>query len=175
MLQFEIPLETVAYTVRFARSHGIRDILNPAPAAPMDLDDSRDADYFIPNESEAEALTGMPVGHVREAEQCARSARERGFARVILTLGDMARSVAAEDASNGPAFAVRDEDTSGAGDAFIGSFATFLGRGDSEETGGGRAREPLCRAVRRPGRRDPEVVLAPGRLRARVGAGAARF
>ena len=37
VLQFEIPLETVVHTVRFARSRGIRCIVNPAPAQPIDL------------------------------------------------------------------------------------------------------------------------------------------
>ena len=37
VLQFEIPLETVYYTIKFARKNGIRCILNPAPAAPIDI------------------------------------------------------------------------------------------------------------------------------------------
>src|SRR5436309_12106569 len=37
VLQLEIPLETVYYTLRFARTHGIRTILNPAPGQPLDL------------------------------------------------------------------------------------------------------------------------------------------
>ena len=37
VLQFEIPLETVYYTVAFARKHGIRCILNPAPGQPVDM------------------------------------------------------------------------------------------------------------------------------------------
>src|SRR5260370_6403288 len=52
VLQFEIPLETVYYTIAFARKHGIRCILNPAPAQPVDLDALRDLDYFVPNEHE---------------------------------------------------------------------------------------------------------------------------
>src|SRR5271170_7239765 len=37
VLQFEIPLETVYYTVAFARRHGIRCIVNPAPAQPVEM------------------------------------------------------------------------------------------------------------------------------------------
>ena len=37
VMQLEIPLETVYYTLRFARRHGIRTILNPAPGQPLDL------------------------------------------------------------------------------------------------------------------------------------------
>src|ERR1700723_3849998 len=56
VLQFEIPLETVYYTIGFARQHGIRCILNPAPAQPVDLSALKGLDYFVPNESEAETI-----------------------------------------------------------------------------------------------------------------------
>jgi ribokinase len=134
VLQFEIPLETVAYAVRVAHARGIRVIVNPAPAAGIDLDLLSGVDYFIPNESEAEALTGMPVRSDREAEQCARSLIERGIDRVILTLGQRGAMIASEDegAVLVPAFKVDAKDTTGAGDAFIGSFATFLVEGCEE-------------------------------------------
>ena len=61
ILQFEIPLVTVYHTIRFARAHDIRCIVNPAPAAPVNLAELAGADYFIPNETEAEQLTGLPV------------------------------------------------------------------------------------------------------------------
>lgn len=53
VLQFEIPVETVYYTVDFARRNRIRCILNPAPAHPVDMAALKDLDYFVPNESEA--------------------------------------------------------------------------------------------------------------------------
>src|SRR6202453_4680141 len=71
VLQFEIPLETVYYTVGFARKHGIRCIVNPAPAQPVDLAALKDLDYFVPNETEAEAITSLPVRTVEEAKKCA--------------------------------------------------------------------------------------------------------
>ena len=37
LLQFEIPLATVYYTIQFAKSHGIRCIVNPAPASAAGL------------------------------------------------------------------------------------------------------------------------------------------
>src|SRR5208283_2408871 len=54
VLQFEIPIDTVYYTVQFARRHSIRCIVNPAPAQKVDLQELSAADYFIPNETEAE-------------------------------------------------------------------------------------------------------------------------
>src|SRR3954468_144105 len=69
VLQFEIPLETVYYTVAFARQHGIRCILNPAPAQAVDMAALRDLDYFVPNEHEAEIVTGAPVKNVDDAKK----------------------------------------------------------------------------------------------------------
>ena len=60
ILQFEIPLETVYYTVQFARKHKIRCIVNPAPALPAQINELIAADYFVPNETEAEVITGLP-------------------------------------------------------------------------------------------------------------------
>src|ERR1700733_1569524 len=45
VLQFEIPIETVYYTVAFARKHRIRCIVNPAPAQPIDLAALSGLDY----------------------------------------------------------------------------------------------------------------------------------
>src|SRR5258708_3817683 len=64
VLQFEIPLETVYYTVAFARKHGIRCIFNPTPGQPVEMRALADLDYFVPNESEAEAVTGLAVRYV---------------------------------------------------------------------------------------------------------------
>src|SRR5437660_3948540 len=63
VLQFEIPLETVYYTVAFAHKNGIRCIVNPAPAQPVNMTALKDLDYFVPNESEAETISGCPVNN----------------------------------------------------------------------------------------------------------------
>ena len=55
------------HTVRFARQRGIRCIVNPAPAQPVDLAALAGVDYFVPNETEAETITGMPVRSVDDA------------------------------------------------------------------------------------------------------------
>src|SRR5258708_995688 len=134
VLQFEIPLLTVNHTVKFARANGIRCIVNPAPAQQVDLREIRTADYFVPNESEAEALTGMPVQSVDEAKRCAEFLLRQGIRRVIITLGERGSLVAGPDGMELiPAFKVQAVDTTGAGDAFIGSFAVFLGEGFPEE------------------------------------------
>src|ERR1700756_4236753 len=87
VLQFEIPVETVYYTIRFARKHGIRCILNPAPAQAIDMKALEGLDYFVPNESEAEAITGMSVKTTQDANACAQKLVDNGIRRVIITLG----------------------------------------------------------------------------------------
>jgi ribokinase len=133
VLQFEIPLETVYYSVAFARRHGIRCIVNPAPAQPVDLNALAGLDYFVPNESEAETITGMPVRNVEDARKCAEKLLTGGVKRVILTLGANGSLLAGRESTEHiPAFSVKSIDSTGAGDAFIGSFAVFLGEGLSE-------------------------------------------
>jgi ribokinase len=134
VLQFEIPLETVYYTVAFARKHGIRCIVNPAPAQPVDMSALKDLDYFVPNESEAETITGSPVKTVDDAKKCAAELVSGGVRRVIITLGANGSLLATRDGSDHVApFPVKSVDSTGAGDAFIGSFAVFLGEGVPEK------------------------------------------
>jgi len=133
VLQLEIPLATVYHALRFARTHGIPAILNPAPAQPIDLQEAGHADYLIPNESEAEALTGIAVTDLDSAQKCAAILRAHGAQRVIITLGENGALVAGpEGTRHVPPFAVQPIDTSGAGDAFIGSLACFLSSGREE-------------------------------------------
>jgi len=78
-------------------------------------------------------ITGLPAGTLAEAKTCASSLLAQGFRRVLITLG--ARGSLLADANGATAvapFPVTAIDTSGAGDAFIGSLAAFLGEGMAE-------------------------------------------
>ena len=113
VLQLEIPLETVYYTLALARQLGVRSILNPAPAMPLDLARIAAADYVIPNETEAEVLGDLSA-----------------LPRVITTLGENgAVLTTGEGRTHVPAFPVTPVDTTGAGDAFIGHLACSLAQG----------------------------------------------
>jgi ribokinase len=133
VLQFEIPLETVYYTIQFAHENGIRCILNPAPAQPVDMAALKHLDYFVPNETEAETIAGSPVKNVDDAKKVAAKLLSGGIRRVIITLGANGSLLAGSDGSEHvSAFSVKAIDSTGAGDAFIGSFAVFLGEGVPE-------------------------------------------
>ena len=134
IMQFEIQLRTVYHTVKFAKANDIRCIVNPAPAQLVDFKEVGAADYFIPNETEAEAITGMPVHSIDEAKKCAEFLLRQGMRRVVITLGERGSLAAGPDRIElVPAFKVQAVDTTGAGDAFIGSFAVFLSEGLPEE------------------------------------------
>ncbi|KGT88452.1 ribokinase [Erwinia typographi] len=128
VLQLEIPLPTVYYAIDFARQHGISLILNPAPAvAELDIDYACQCDFFMPNETELEILTGLPVSSEEEVLRAGQMLLGRGLKNLIITLGSRGSVWMRDDAvhrvSPTPVNAV---DTSGAGDAFIGCFAHFL-------------------------------------------------
>lgn len=127
LMQLEVPLETVYYTLQFADKHGIETILNPAPAAP-DLDPAKvtTATFVVPNESELALMTGLPTSTDGEIEAAARSLIAKGIRTVIVTLGSRgARLITAGESTLIEPVKVTPKDTTGAGDAFIGSFARY--------------------------------------------------
>lgn len=130
ILQLEIPLETVYHAIAAAGRLGVRCILNPAPAAALDFGKLQTASYLIPNESEAEELTGIEVRDVAGAEAAARRLRTLGLSRVVITLGSRGAWLSTpEEETAIPAYPVESRDTTGAGDAFVGSFTVFLAEG----------------------------------------------
>ena len=140
ILQLEVPVETVYHTLRFARARGIRTIVNPAPALSVDLSEFANADYVIPNESEAALLSGVKVRDLASARECAAWLLAAGLPRVIITLGENGSLIAGPDGmEHVPPFAVQPVDTTGAGDAFIGSLAVFLSAGLAEREAVSRA------------------------------------
>jgi ribokinase len=133
ILQLEVPLDTVYHAAELARARGIRCILNPAPGRPLDMDRLTHVDYLVPNETEAELITGLPVRSIDDAARCAARMHEAGIRRVIVTLGSRGALLSGPEGSvHVPEVGVRTVDTTGAGDAFIGSFAAFLAEGLDE-------------------------------------------
>jgi ribokinase len=86
----------------------------------------------LPNETETELLTGMPVSNQQEAEVAAHVLLRRGAGTVILTLGERGSLlVTAQETTHVPATPVKALDSTGAGDAYVGSLAYFLAAGKS--------------------------------------------
>jgi ribokinase len=143
LLQLEIPLATIYHTVALATRHGRRVVLNPAPATPdLDLSRLRDVAFFTPNRGELSLLTGLPTETFPQIEVAAKTLLEGGIRTVIATLGhDGVLLVTPEGATHVPTVTVTPVDTTGAGDAFIGSFSHFL-------AGGAEVKQALHWAVR---------------------------
>ena len=135
VLQLEVPLETVYRAIAFGAEHGIETLLNPAPAvAHLDMAKCSQATFLVPNETELATLTGLPTGTNEEAVAAARTLIARGIRTVIVTLGKRGSMlVTADRHQHIPGFPVKAVDTTGAGDAFIGSFAHYyVATGDLE-------------------------------------------
>lgn len=131
MTQLEQPIPVALHALKLARAAGVTTILNPAPAASLPEGMLAFCDYVTPNESETEALTGLPVTSVEEAEAAARKLRQMGAGAAIITLGekgalfhDGTRTVHVPPFKAGPVV-----ETTGAGDAFNGGFAAALAEG----------------------------------------------
>jgi ribokinase len=127
LLQLEIPLDVVTRAAEVAHAHGVKVILNPAPAQPLPASLLALVDIIIPNEIETALLTGLPVGSQAEVEIAAAALRQAGAGTVILTLGARGALLASQtETTLFPAFKVTPIDTTAAGDAFVGGLAVAL-------------------------------------------------
>jgi ribokinase len=130
ILQLEIPLETVVHAMKWGKSKGMKVLLNPAPARALPEELIANADYLLPNETELSLLSGTTVNDVEAAEQAAKVLLKQGAGHVIVTLGAKgALAVSKDKTIHADAYKVQAVDTTAAGDAFIGGFASALLRG----------------------------------------------
>jgi ribokinase len=127
LLQLEIPMETVLYSIREAYKKGLRIILNPAPANNIPGEIFPLLHLITPNETEAEVLTGVPVRDESSAQKAADSLHRKGVSNVIITLG--AKGALLSTVKNKKIIAppkVTAVDTTAAGDCFNGAIAVAL-------------------------------------------------
>ena len=130
LLQLEIPLETVVRAVQIGHAHGVKVVLNPAPAQPLPAELTSLVDVLAPNEFEAALLTGLPVDSDEQIRAAASALRATGAANVIITLGGRGALLAtAGGFQHFPPFPVKPVDTTAAGDAFVGSLGAALAEG----------------------------------------------
>lgn len=130
LAQLEIPVETAGYALKLARDANVISILNPAPARRVSPEILKNADIVTPNEIELRILLGRaPDAKVNVIDLC-DELLQLGIQRVILTRGARGAMIVTRDGYlNMPAFPVEVVDTTGAGDAFNGTLATYLASG----------------------------------------------
>ncbi len=152
LTQLEIPLDTVQRAVEVAHAAGVRVVLNPAPGQPLSGDLLSLIDVLTPNETETQAISGMPVNNIDEAEIAARRLIERGVGAVVVTLGAKgALVVTPEETSLVAGHQVTVVDTTGAGDAFSGALVVALAEGKSLVEAAAFANAAAALQVTRPG------------------------
>ena len=130
LTQLEIPLETVDYLAAITRKENIPLVLDPAPAQPLPSSLLNGVEWLTPNESETCSLLGLgsrgvPADAMKEI---AEVLLQRGSRNVLLKLGKRGCYLALADGRRVfvPAYTVRAIDSTAAGDAFNGVFATRL-------------------------------------------------
>ncbi|MGM8364977.1 ribokinase [Virgibacillus sp. W0181] len=141
LLQLETSMEAVEATVNLAHSLGKQVVLNPAPYQEVTNDLLSKVTYVTPNETEASLLTGIEVNDEASARKASKILVEKGVNKVIITLGKQGCFVydGSDDGRFVQAYQVKAVDTTGAGDAFNGAFATFIADGFSLDEAVGRA------------------------------------
>ncbi|MBE6703134.1 MAG: ribokinase [Ruminococcaceae bacterium] len=135
LTQLETTTEAVMAAKELAHKYGKPFILNPAPYTHLDKKIFDGVDFVTPNETEAEEFTGVKVGTVEDCRRAATVFFEMGVKNVIITLG--VRGAFFTDGKKElllPAIKMKAVETTGAGDAFNGGFATAIGEGLDVET-----------------------------------------
>ncbi len=136
--QCEVPPETVDHVVELGAALGRPVILNLAPARAVADATLTRLSCLAVNETEAEFLTGRPVGTDAEIEAAAAALLAKGPETVLITLGARGTYAAgAQVRALVPTFAVEAVDTTAAGDVHCGAFAVAMVEG-----------RPLVEAVR---------------------------
>ncbi|MFZ1284512.1 MAG: ribokinase [Propionicimonas sp.] len=147
ILQNEIPAESNAEAIRCASAAGARVIYNAAPARAVDLETTRACDYFVVNEEEARFFLGEELAEPTDMREAAVLLRNY-CPRVILTLGAAGSLISTQSGVHEvPVVPVRAVDTTGAGDAYVGAFASSLLDGESEGRAAGIAAKVAAMAT----------------------------
>ncbi len=125
--QFETAEEMTLKVFKKAKELGKVTILNPAPAKKINDELLKVTDIIVPNETEAEVLTGVTVNNLDEANEAGKVFLEKGVKFVVITLGSKGAAVIGKDFCEiVPAYKVNAIDTTAAGDSFIGGVSSKL-------------------------------------------------
>jgi ribokinase len=133
MTQLEQSAKAARRGLEIARAAKTITVFNPAPALPFDAAIYPLCDFITPNEIEAAILTGIAVTNLAQARLAGDALLAKGVGCALITLGAQGVLLHSKAMSvHLPALHAGDVlDTTGAGDAFNGGFATAISEGAS--------------------------------------------
>ncbi|TMN21506.1 ribokinase [Lentibacillus cibarius] len=117
LLQLEVPMETIVYTVQAAAESGVPVILNPAPYQSLPDSVLQGVHWMTPNELEAKGFAEDPLYDMIQE-------------KLIITRGDKGASFTINGQERHvPGYGIFVMDTTGAGDTFNGALTAEIARG----------------------------------------------
>ena len=134
VLQFEVPMKANLAAARLARDSGAVIVLDPAPGRHASHQLLRLVTVIRPNETEAEALTGVKVSERTSARTAAKRLLGHGLQAAIIAAGS-GNLLVWRDANDRNEelwlrkLPVKSIDATGAGDAFAAAVAVALAEG----------------------------------------------
>ncbi|WP_322394500.1 ribokinase [Staphylococcus aureus] len=127
--QLEVPIPAIISAFEIAKAHGVTTVLNPAPAKALPNELLSLIDIIVPNETEAELLSGIKVTNEQSMKDNANYFLSIGIKTVLITLGKQGTYFATKNQSQHiEAYKVNAIDTTAAGDTFIGAFVNRLNK-----------------------------------------------
>jgi len=130
LAQLESPISELESIFKSAKARGFYNILNPAPATNLSKEFLSVTDLLVPNQFEAEFLTGIKVVDVESAAAAGKMLIDQGVNSVLITRGEEGAVLIVTDSKSVfKAFKVSPVDTTAAGDAFCGALAVAISEG----------------------------------------------
>lgn len=127
--QLEVPIPAIISAFEIAKAHGVTTVLNPAPAKALPNELLSLIDIIVPNETEAELLSGIKVTNEQSMKDNANYFLSIDIKTVLITLGKQGTYFATKNQSQHiEAYKVNAIDTTAAGDTFIGAFVSRLNK-----------------------------------------------
>ena len=126
LTQLECDFDTTIQSVIFAHNMGLVTVMNASPAAELPDELYASLDILCINEAECEELCGInPTEDPASMRRALDFFAERGVGHTIITLGSKGSATLVDDQVHTvPSFDVTVEDTTGAGDAYLGALVT---------------------------------------------------